>query len=430
MALYHFSAKILSHSTRNTVGAVAYRAGCQLSDVRTGEDFDYGNKAVQHVELVVPKDAPQWIKEIQELIKADRQEGVQALTQKVEAAEYRINSQVWREIEVALHHELTNEQNIALAREFVEDQLCGRGMTALLNFHFDVDKKTKEVKPHCHILLTMRTLEEEGFSSKKERSWNTKAFIQELREQWANYSNFHLKLHGHEVQIDHRSNQERGIEMEPQPKRGRNVLEFERKTTEKGMKNATVGSVGTIELDKAPPVTEIMQAFHEAQLRNLYRIIRNPDVILDIVTKHHSTFMWADVQKKLHQYVDNPLLFDRLESKLKRSNELVLLRMENDDKAIYTTRSMLKAERSLIEQAEKLGSAKTHGVQDVHIEHAIAKANEELKKHGGLSQDQIKAIHHLVEEGQIKCVVGIAGAGKTTAIGVCHDIWRVIRKSW
>ncbi|RTK97502.1 MAG: conjugal transfer protein TraA, partial [Neisseriaceae bacterium] len=134
--------------------------------------------------------------------------------------------------------------------------------------------------------------------------------------------------------------------------------------------------------------------------------------------------MWADVQKKLHQYVDNAPLFERLEAKLKCSNELVLLRMEKDDKAIYTTRSMLKAERSLIEQAKKLGNSKTHGVQEAHIEDAIAKANEELKTHGGLSQDQIKAIHHLVEEGQIKCVVGIAGAGKTTAIGVCHDIWK------
>jgi hypothetical protein len=72
VALYHFSAKILSHSTRNTVGAVAYRAGCELLDLRTGESFDYGNKAVQHVELVVSEDAPQWIRDIQELINVQR----------------------------------------------------------------------------------------------------------------------------------------------------------------------------------------------------------------------------------------------------------------------------------------------------------------------------------------------------------------------
>ncbi len=94
MALFHFTAKILSHSTRSTVGAVAYRAGCQLSDLRTSESFNYKNKAVQHVELVLPKNAPQWIQDLQELIKVDRQNGVQALCEKVEAAETRINSQV------------------------------------------------------------------------------------------------------------------------------------------------------------------------------------------------------------------------------------------------------------------------------------------------------------------------------------------------
>ncbi|MBL8676288.1 MAG: MobA/MobL family protein, partial [Alphaproteobacteria bacterium] len=443
MALYHFSAKILSHSSRNTVGAVAYRAGCELLDLRTGESFDYGNKGVQHVEFVVPEDAPQWIRDIQDLINTDRQEGVQALTQRVEAAEYRINSQVWREIEIALHSELTEEQNITLAREFVKDQLCGRGMTALLNFHFDVDKKTGQEKPHCHILLTMRTLNEEEFSSTKERSWNTKAVVQELREQWAHYSNFYLKLYGYDVQIDHRSNKERGIDMEPQPKRGRNVLALERKATEaktidpstknEDIKSIEKGSFGLTvspgsteaahpledlqsdEDTKMAPITEKMQAFQTAQLRNLYRIMRNPDAILDIVTKHHATFMWADVQKKLHQYVDNPALFERLEDKIKTSSELVLLHTQKvqdssgmeRDQAIYTTRSMLKAERSLIEQAEELGNSKTHGVQGKNIELAIEKANEKLKEHGGLSQDQIKAIYHLVDEGQIKCVVGI-----------------------
>lgn len=121
MSLFHFSAKILSHSTRNTVRAVAYRAGCQLQDLRTGETFNYENKPVQHVELALPDDAPQWIQKIQTLLKEDRQKGVQALSEKVEAAEYRINSQVWREIEIALHRELTEEQNI-----FLSPRVCQR----------------------------------------------------------------------------------------------------------------------------------------------------------------------------------------------------------------------------------------------------------------------------------------------------------------
>lgn len=414
MAIYHFNSKLLSRSNRNTVRAIAYRAGCQLYDQTTGQTFDYEHKAVQHVELLLPKDAPLWAAEIQELMNEDRQKGVQAFVEMAEASEKRKDSQVWREFEFSLHRELTEEQNKALAREFVQDQICGRGMAAQINFHFDVDKKTGEEKPHCHVTATTRRLVKEGLSLKKELEWDKKSFLFELREQWASYSNFHLKLNGHDIQIDHRSYKKQGIEIEPQPKRGRGISEQEERIQK------LEGS------DEFSFVTDKARAFYDVQLRNLYRIIRNPEIVFDIVTKHHSTFMWADVQKKLHQYVDDPHLFSRVEAKLKNSSELLTLRFdpENKDSIIYTTRRMLAAEKSLIETAEKLGKVKSHSVGKVQIENEIIKANEELKKHGGLSSDQIKAIHHLVGEGQIKCVVGIAGAGKTTALGICNEIWK------
>lgn len=409
MAIYHFSTKLLSRSSRNTVRAVAYRAGCELYDAQTGQTFDYGSKAVQRAELILPKEAPNWAVEIQKLMAEDRQKGVQAFVDIVEAAEKRVDARVWREFEFALHQELTEEENKALAREFVKDQICGRGMAAQLNFHFDVDEETGEGKPHCHVTVTTRRLVEEGLSSKKELAWDKKSMLFELREQWANYSNFYLKLNGHDVQIDHRSNKDRGIDMEPQPKQGKGILELEKR-----------------QQNSIAPVTDKAKAFRNVQLRNLYRIVRNPEVVLEIVAKHHGTFMWADVQKKLHQYVDDSHLFNRLEAKLLNSKELLTLRVdpENETQTIYTTRRILAAEKSLVDTAEELGNVKSHGVELSHTENAIRKANEHLKEHGGLSEDQIKAIHHLVDEGQIKCVVGIAGAGKTTALGVCHQIWK------
>lgn len=408
MALYHFSVKVLSRSSRNTVRAVAYRAGCKLTDERTGETFNYEKKPVQHVELVLPHDAPTWAREIQDLIKADRKHGVQAFSDKVEAAEKRVDAQVYREFEFALHRELTDEQNIALAREFVQDQICVHGMAAQMNFHFDVDEETGDEKPHCHVVATMRKLTETGFGP-KEREWNAKPFLCELREKWEEYSNTHLKLHGHDIQIDHRSNQERGIEMEPQPKMGRNVLELEKRLrVREGDENHG-------------PITDKAKTFHETELRNLYRIVRNPDVVLDIVTKHHATFMWADVQKVIHRYVDEAPLFQRLEAKLKNSSELLLLRPGDNARDIYTTRDMLKAERSLVESAETLDKAKTHSVAEYSIIKGIQDANNTI---GELSRDQVRAIYHLADTGQIKCMVGIAGAGKTTALGVCQDVWK------
>jgi len=362
---------------------------------------------VQHVELALPNDAPAWALEIQKLMAVDRQKGVQAFVDMVEGAEKRIDARVWREFEFALHRELTKDQNIALAREFVQDQLCSRGMAVQLNFHLDVDEETKEEKFHCHVIATTRYLIEAGMGE-KERDWNKKELLCDLRRQWQDYSNFHLKLNGHDIQIDHRSNKDRGIEMEPQPKRGKGIVEQEKRYD------------GTID----SPVTDKAREYRDVQLRNLYRIVRNPEVILDIVTKHHATFMWADVQKKLHQYVDDIDLFQRLETRLQNSKELLLLRAEGKEKAIYTTRDMLKAERSLVERADELGKTKTHGVEERNILKGITEANERLKEYGGLSMDQTKAVYHLTDGGQLKCVVGIAGAGKTTALKVCQDIWK------
>ncbi|OJW49689.1 MAG: hypothetical protein BGO67_04090 [Alphaproteobacteria bacterium 41-28] len=420
MALYHFSVKILSLSSRNTVRALAYRAGCKLYDERTGQTFNYEDKPVQHVELALPKDAPSWAREIQELMRVDRQKGVQAFCDRVESAEKRIDAQVYREFEFALHRELTDEQNIALAREFVEDQICQHGMAAQLNFHFDVDEKTGEAKPHCHVMVTTRRLEENGLSSKKERDWNKREFLCELRVKWEEYSNFHLKLPGHDIQIDHRSHKELGIEMEPQPKLGRGVRE-----QEKRVQKLEGG-------ERTSFVTDKVKAFHDVQLRNLYRILRNPEVVFDIVTKHHATFMWGDVQKILHRYVDGGELFQRLDARLRNSKELLLLKMEGvrdqegriEERTIYTTHSMLKTEKELVGTAEGLAACHTHDVSADSLEKGLSHIQEKLKeREARLSEGQEQAIRHLVEPGQLKCIVGYAGAGKTTALEACREIW-------
>ena len=412
MALYHFTTKSLGRSTRNTVRAVAYRAGCKLQDVQTGETFDYRKKAVQHVELVVPQDAPGWIQDVQAVMKEHREMGVQILVGITESAEVRLNSRVWREFEFSLHRELTTDQNIALARDFVQDQLCGLGMAAQMNFHFDVDPETGEEKPHCHVLVTTRLLTETGFSLKKEREWNKKELLCDLREQWAAYSNFHLKLHGHDVQIDHRSYAKQGIALEPQVKLGRGVQEMESRLQD--IESTT------------EPITERMKLFQDTQFRNLYRILRHPEVVFDIVTKHNATFMWGDVQKVIHRYVDDLPLFQRLEAKLKNSSELLMLKPDAENRSIYTTRTLLQAEKSLIKVAEALGEERSHQVSEVSISQGVEKANEELRDHGfgGLSDDQVTAIRHMTGASQLSCIIGIAGAGKTTALKVVNGIWK------
>ena len=84
----------------------------------------------------------------------------------VEQTEKSNNSQLAREIELALPVELSREEQTRLVREYCSSQFVSKGMCADFNIH-----DTGSGNPHAHILLTMRPLDEKGAwaaKSKKE----------------------------------------------------------------------------------------------------------------------------------------------------------------------------------------------------------------------------------------------------------------------
>ena len=91
-------------------------------------------------------------------------------------------------------------------------------MIAVCNFHFDVDDKTGQSKPHCHVLLSTRHITLGGFGLKN-RDWNHNDRVHEWREKWAEYVNVALKEHGIESRVDHSSYADLGIDLEPQLKK-------------------------------------------------------------------------------------------------------------------------------------------------------------------------------------------------------------------
>ena len=80
--------------------------------------------------------------------------------------------------------------------------------------------------PHAHIMLTMRTVDENGFG-KKERKWDKREEMYAHRQAWAEHANQALERAGYDERIDHRSLKEQGIEREPQIHLGAQVLEME-----------------------------------------------------------------------------------------------------------------------------------------------------------------------------------------------------------
>src|SRR5688500_1468030 len=96
VAIYHFSAKVISRAAgSSTVASAAYRSASRMRDERLDRNHDFSHKAgVVHSEVMLPEGAPEHLRDRERLWNA------------VEAAEKRIDAQLAREVEFAIPREL------------------------------------------------------------------------------------------------------------------------------------------------------------------------------------------------------------------------------------------------------------------------------------------------------------------------------------
>ena len=241
MAIYHLSTKIISRSKgKSSIASSAYRSGEKLYNKRDGLIHDYTKrKDVIYKEIFKPSNAPNWV--------LDREQ----LWNEVEQIEKSKNSQLAREIDIALPIELNEKERIELLRKYVIDNFSSKGMVADVVIH---DKK--DGNPHSHIMLTMRPFEENGewgAKAKKEyildkngnktyskngnaksrkietTNWNKKETLENWRAQWSIYANKALEKANRKERIDHRSYKDRGIDRLPTRHEGPTVRAMEKK---------------------------------------------------------------------------------------------------------------------------------------------------------------------------------------------------------
>jgi hypothetical protein len=211
MAIFSMRMQVIGRSSgRSATAAAAYRSGEQLTDERTGQVHDYTGKSdIYGSEILEPENAPARLRHRA------------TLWNEVEQVEKRKDAQLSREVMVALPVELSHEQKESLTRAYVQAEFVSQGMIADIGYH-DFDSHN----PHAHIMLTMRSVDEDGFG-KKRRDWNKRAEIERHRRAWAESVNKALEQAGYDERIDHRSLKEQGIDREPQIHLGAKVLEME-----------------------------------------------------------------------------------------------------------------------------------------------------------------------------------------------------------
>jgi len=207
MASYHLAVKTISRSAnRSATAAAAYRAGVAIECDRERRTHDYTRRSgVEHTQIVLPSDAPEWA--------SDRS----ALWNAAEAAETRKNSTVAREFEIALPVELSADLRRDLVLEFARE-ISDRHKVAVDVAIHAPGQEGDNRNHHAHLLLTTRQLGPEGLGAKtRELDVKTSGEVDHWRERWAQLQNRALERIGSAERVDHRSHAARGIEGEPLP---------------------------------------------------------------------------------------------------------------------------------------------------------------------------------------------------------------------
>ena len=193
MALYRLEMQNVSRANGvSSVAKAAYRHRSVMIDKRTGEI--HGEKSANrddlvYAEILAPDNTPDF------LIKSSND-----LWGFVEQTEKRKDARTAKEFKITLAKELSNEQNIALMKDFLLNHFVDKGIICDFVLHNDKDNKN----PHARVMITTREITPDGFG-KKVREWDEEKTLQQWRKDWAKVQNRHLKNAGLKSRVSHRT---------------------------------------------------------------------------------------------------------------------------------------------------------------------------------------------------------------------------------
>jgi hypothetical protein len=327
LAIYHCSVRTISRSDNHSaVAAAAYRSGQVLKDERTGKSHNYRNRrGIVHASIFLPQSAPSAY--------SDRL----TLWNAAESAETRKNSRVAREVILALPHELSEEQRLALTREMALYLVSKYGVAVDMAIHAPMPEHSDDPRNHhAHLLFTTRVVKQDGLGEKtrilddKEQGPQQ---IELIRSVWETLANAALQQAGFEaVKIDRRTLEAQGIDRIPQEhvgkagKHGDNPTDDEEEThlkedeeDEDGETDTGKGKTGTGDkaltpsADKKEPSSSKKEKAASAKTRAETRLGLNEEI--KRLNAQRAAFSPVPLREQIKQL---ERLMDRLDGRVQR----------------------------------------------------------------------------------------------------------------
>jgi Ti-type conjugative transfer relaxase TraA len=269
-------------------------------------------------------------------------------------------------------------------------------LVADLNVHWDVGPDGTP-KPHAHVMLSMREVDERGFG-RKVREWNRTDLLKDWREHWADHVNERLAALDIEARIDHRSFEAQAIGLEPQHK---------------------IGAAGARRLERGEDCERAEDHLRIAR-ENGEKIIANPRIALDAITRNQATFTARDLALFVHRHSDGKDQFDQAIGAVRAAPEIYSLGKDGRGQERFTSREMIRTEVRLERAGDTLASSAAHRVSEVRRDAALASA----ERNGlVLSGGQREALEHVTGKEGMSCVIGYAGSGKSAMLSVAREAW-------
>ncbi len=192
----------------SAVAAAAYQSGAKLKD--ENKEHFYSRNDVLHEEMMTPEN-----------LKMNREN----FWKYVENFETRKDARPARRIKISLPAELSDEENIKLAQEFVQENFQEENIPADLAVH---DREKGEKNIHAHVLITERkwNSKNQELNSRKERKFTKKSWQENLKKDLAERVNQRLEKIDSETRFnfDHPENIPAKLEVNNRQKETEKIL--------------------------------------------------------------------------------------------------------------------------------------------------------------------------------------------------------------